>query len=145
MLNSSYKLTGELLIQRFDLKGKETFSRKFKNLVVQAGKNFSANALVAASPTPFDYMAIGSGATPAASPDTALAAEVYRVAAPGTAPLNIATWVGNFGAGNGTGTIQEAGIFNAAAAGTMLSRVVFAAIGKGPTDSIMITWTVTAG
>jgi hypothetical protein len=42
------------------------------------------------------------------------------------------------------GAIQEAGVFNALTAGTMLSRTVFAAVNKTASDTLTITWRVTA-
>jgi len=48
-----------------------------------------------------------------------------------------------FGAGEGTGSITEAGIFNASSSGTLLCRTVFSVVNKGASDSMTITWTVT--
>ena len=47
---------------------------------------------------------------------------------------------GNF---TGTGAITEAGILNAASAGTLLCRTVFSVINKGASDSMTVTWTIT--
>jgi len=59
----------------------------------------------------------------------------------------VVTYVGDWAAGDGTNSaIKEAGIFNAAAAGTMLARYVFpTAIDKGAGDTLQVTWTVTIG
>ena len=51
-------------------------------------------------------------------------------------------YVATFGAGVATGTLTEAGIFNAASSGTMFSRTVFAAINKTASDSVTITWKI---
>jgi hypothetical protein len=58
---------------------------------------------------------------------------------------NIATVSTTFGAGVGTGALTEAGIFNAATAGVMLSRVVFSVVNKASTDALTITWAITIG
>jgi hypothetical protein len=50
----------------------------------------------------------------------------------------ICDWV----AGVGTGTISEAGIFNNAVGGTMLSRIAFPPINKLADDSLSINWKV---
>jgi len=46
-------------------------------------------------------------------------------------------------AGDVTGAITEAGIFNASSSGTMLCRVVFSALNLTSTDSISVDWTIT--
>jgi hypothetical protein len=50
--------------------------------------------------------------------------------------------VATFGAGQSTGAVTEAGIFNDATAGTMLCRTVFDVINKGALDTLVITWKV---
>lgn len=45
-------------------------------------------------------------------------------------------------AGTATFSLTEAGIFNAASAGTMLCRTVFPVINKGVNDTMTVTWTV---
>lgn len=145
MLNEPLKLKGTLRIVRTNASGKVTLDKEFDNLIVQVGKNLVAAALIAGQ-TPFGYMAVGTGTTPAVLADTTLQTEVARVAfSAASTTLNVATMVATFGAGVGTATLTEAGILNANAAGVLLSRVLFAAINKGPTDALQITWTVTAG
>lgn len=51
-------------------------------------------------------------------------------------------YVGTFNAGVGTGAVTEAGVFNAAAAGTMLCRTAFLVINKDVNDTLVITWKV---
>jgi hypothetical protein len=52
-------------------------------------------------------------------------------------------YVGTWAAGDGTGAITEAGIFNASSAGDMLARTVFSVITKDANDTLSITWTIT--
>ena len=47
-----------------------------------------------------------------------------------------------FAPGIGTGSITEAGIFNAASSGTMLSRTVFDPVNKTSSDQLSIIWTI---
>jgi len=51
-----------------------------KNLIVQAGKNFVASAIINSSTSPFTAMAVGTGTTAAALADTTLETEVARSA-----------------------------------------------------------------
>ena len=55
----------------------------------------------------------------------------------------VVTYICAFSAGEGTGALTEAGVFNAASSGTMLCRTEFAVVNKGAADSMTITWTVT--
>jgi len=90
-------------------------------------------------------MAIGGSATSPAASDTSLGSELGRVGLTSTSvSANTLTYLGTFSPGTGTGTVKEAGIFNAqgSGAGTMLCRTTFADINKGASDSIVITWNV---
>ena len=90
-------------------------------------------------------MAIGTGSTAAAVGDTALGGESARVALTSTTVSGAdITYVATFGAGTGTAAITEAAVLNASSSGTMLCRTVFAVVNKGASDSMSVTWTVTA-
>lgn len=139
MLNELLNMKGKLKIE---LNGEVV--QEVDNLVVTVGKNFVASRMTGTSPAVMSHMAIGTTNTAAAAGDTALAAEAARVAlASGTTSAAVVTYIATFPAGTGTGAIVEAGLFNAASAGTMLCRTVFAVINKGAADSMTITWTVT--
>lgn len=89
-------------------------------------------------------MAVGSNSTAAASANTALGAELGRVAlASDSASGAVVTYTANFPAGTGTGAVTEAGILNASSGGTMLCRTVFAVVNKGADDAMSITWQIT--
>jgi hypothetical protein len=60
-----------------------------------------------------------------------------------TVTANAIAYVTSFPAGTGTGAVTEAGIFNAASAGTMLCRTVFSVVNKGAADAMSVTWTIT--
>lgn len=146
MINETLKLVGRLSVVLTGQDGCIKQSFDVDNLVVQVGKNFAANALVATSTSPFTYMAIGTNGTAASLSDTTLGTELTRIVfSSATVSTNIATFVATFAAGVGTGALQEAGLLNASTAGVLLSHVVFAVVNKGSADSLTITWTITAG
>jgi hypothetical protein len=120
--------------------------RNIKNLVVTAGKNYIASKMVATtnSPVSMTHMGIGTGTATPAIGDTALAGQTARAALTGSAVAgNAITYTSTFNPGVGDGAITEAGIFNAASAGTMLCRTTFPVVNKGSGDTITITWVVT--
>ena len=141
-MHDQINLVGEIQV----LKNSEVVLEK-KNLIVQVGKNFLANAVINSSSSPFVGMAIGTGTTAASSSDTTLETEVARAAfTSSSVSTNVVSLSNTYGAGTGTGSISEAGIFtNATSGGTMLSHVVFSPIGKGSLDTLTINWTITVG
>ena len=111
------------------------------NTVTTAGKNAIADQLLAAptlgKPT---HIGIGTG-TPTA---TALGTEIDRNALTSkTRSGAVVTMQGDWAAGDGTGAITEAGIFDASSAGNCLTTTSFSVINKGANDTLQITWTLT--
>jgi hypothetical protein len=141
--------TGKLNIVVNDASGNLKQEYNVTNLVVDAGLDYIASRMTSASAGVMSHMAIGDGdqaggATNPAAGDTALEHELYRATlTSATTTNNSVQYVATFAAGNGTGAITEAGIFNDASAGTMLCRTEFAVINKAAGDSMTITWTVT--
>lgn len=118
------------------------------NLVVTTGKNHIADQLSDKGEAPMSHMAIGTNTTAAAATDTALGTELDRNAltskTQGTgADANKVTYVCTWAAGDGTGAITEAGIFNSASAGQMLCRSVFPVKNKEAGESMVLTWILT--
>lgn len=145
MLKENLSFTGKLHIKLFALDGTLKEERIIPNLVVNVGKTFICSRMANASTNVMSHMAVGSGSTTPAVGDTALQTEVSRVALTSTTPSsNTITYVGDFGAGVGTGTLQEAGIFNNVSGGVMVARTTFTAIPKGASDTLSISWTITA-
>lgn len=138
------KITGKLNITVRDEAGVLKDTREVDNLVVTAGLTYIASRMAAATAIAMTHMAVGTGATAAAAGNTTLGAESARVALASTTPgaTNI-VYSASFGAGIATGALTEAGIFNAASAGTMLCRTTFAVINKAANDTMTVTWTVT--
>jgi hypothetical protein len=143
------KLKGVVELVLTDGHGNVKETRK-ANLVVNAGRNWLWNMACSASPpAKMGYMALGTGATPAALGDTTLGNELAgsRIATstPGTVGTTASVWTAVFNPGIGTGALTEAGIFNAAATntGAMLAHVVFGTLTKNVPDTLTITWTIT--
>lgn len=113
------------------------------NTVTTAGKNGIADQLLTTPTLPKPgWMAIGTG-TPAS---TLLGAEIDRNALTSkTRSGNVVTMIADWAAGDGTGTITEAGIFDVVTANTinMWASASFSAILKGVADTLQITWTLT--
>lgn len=142
--NELLKASGALKVVLTGPDGKVKEEHDFKNLVVTVGKNFVASRMVGTASNIMSHMAIGSGSTAAAAGDTTLGTELGRVTlASASATNNVVTYTATFPAGTGTGAIVEAGVLNAASAGTLLCRTVFAVVNKGANDAMSITWTVT--
>lgn len=118
------------------------------NLVVTAGRYHIADQMADQGEAGMSHMAIGTGTTAAAPTDTALETEIDRnaltsVTQGNDTDANKVTYIGDWAAGDGTGAITEAAIFNSAAAGTMLCRTVFEVKNKGAGDTLTLTWVLT--
>lgn len=111
------------------------------NTVTTAGKNGAADQILASpslnKPT---HMAIGTG-SPGGS---ALGSELDRNALTSkTRSGAVVTMVGDWAAGDGTGTLTEAGVFDAGASGNMWLSASFGAVTKAAGDTLSISWTLT--
>lgn len=119
--------------------------RTFPNLVVTTGKTFIASRMSSASASVMGWIEVGTGGTSPVVGDTTLVSPVVRLATTvsgGTPSGNSVTYTTTLNPGVGTGALQEAGIFNASSAGTMLARTTFAVINKAAGDTLTISWTV---
>lgn len=147
MINQEFvKATGELSVVLRDENGNIKQEQFIPNLVVTVGKNWIASRMKDTGiPVQMSHMAVGAGTVAPVVGDTALGSELGRVAlttAGGTVSNNEVTYTATFPAGTGTGAITEAGILNAASAGTMLCRTTFAVVNKGANDTVAISWKV---
>lgn len=123
--------------------GKIKDRRFIHNTVTTNGKYGVADQILL-SPTlnKPTHMAIGTG-TPAAN---ALGTELDRNALTSKTRSNaVVTFVADWAAGDGTGAITEAGVFDAATTGNMWMSSSFSVINKGAGDTLQITWTLTVG
>ena len=138
-------LTGRVHMVLTDSMGNIKVDRESDNLIVTVGKAFVASALITIPSISFLYMAVGTSTTATAIGQIALiGTELARVATTNTNPTSVTTqFVASFGSGVGTGTIEEAGLFSAASAGSMFSRYLTGTFAKGATDTLAVTWTIT--
>jgi hypothetical protein len=145
MINDNLKLRGNVAIVVKDKDGKVKDSREIHNLVVSAGLEYICSRMAGTSASVMSHMAVGSGTTAASAGQTDLVSILgSREALDSTsASSNTITYTSSFEAGEGTGAVTEAGIFNASSSGTMLCRTVFAVVNKDADDTMSITWTIT--
>ena len=148
MILENLKLSGQLNIVLKDKAGNIKEEREEKNLVVNTGLAYIASRMKDTTKGAMSHMALGSGTTAAAATQTDLvtilgsreALDSTTIA--GTNNEKI-VYVSSFEAGDGTGAVTEAGIFNAATSGDMLCRTVFSVVNKAADDTMSVTWTIT--
>jgi hypothetical protein len=145
MLNDQLKLRGDVALVLKDKNGNVKEKREIKNLIVSTGLTFICSRMAGTSANVMSHMALGSGTTAAAAGDTDLGSILGSREAldSSTASSNTITYVSSFEAGEGTGAVTEAGIFNAASGGDMLCRTVFSVVNKEADDTMSVTWTIT--
>lgn len=125
--------TGELLVDAH-------------NIVVNGGLTHIRDCISGydARPGSMSHIAAGSSNDAASAGQTALHGELHREAVACTEPsAYVVRYTAVFAAGDGTGNWYEAGIFNDAAAGTMLCRVTFGLLTKAAADSFTIQYDIT--
>lgn len=148
MIKENLRATGQVSFILTDENG-NIKQQDSKNLVVSPGLAFIVSRMINASAAAMSHMAVGTGTAATDTTQTALVTEAARVALTSstivttTVANDSAQYVATFGPGVGTAAITEAGIFNAASAGTMLARTVFPVINKGALDTLSLTWKIT--
>ena len=148
MINENLKLSGQLNIVLKDKAGNIKDERTVKNLVVNKGLEYIASRMKDASKGVMSHMGLGSGTTAAAASQTDLvtllgsreAIDSTTIAGSNNEKV---VYVSAFEAGDATGAVTEAGIFNAASSGDMLCRTVFSVVNKAADDTMSVTWTIT--
>jgi len=148
MINENLKLSGQLSIVLKDKAGNVKEQRDVKNLVVNTGLAYIASRMKDTTKGAMSHMALGSGTTAAAATDTDLGTLLGSREALDSTTISGANnekvvYVSSFEAGDATGAVTEAGIFNAATSGDMLCRTVFAVVNKSADDTMAVTWTIT--
>ncbi len=139
-------LCGHVTAEVFDHSGVLVGREETQNLILTAGKNMIADRLLA-SPTlaVATHMGVGTSGTAAAAGDTTITGETRVALTSKTRATNVVTYVGDWAAGSATGTLQEAGLWDAASSGNLVGRATFTSIVKGASDTLKITWTWTIG
>ena len=145
MLNDSLKLKGRVGIVLKDKDGNVKETRDIDNLVVDAGLDFIASRMEGTTDAVMSHMSLGSGTTAAAAGDTDLESILGSREALDSITVtdNAVAYVASFEAGDATGAVTEAGIFNASSGGSMLCRTVFSVVNKAADDTMSVTWTIT--
>lgn len=145
MLLDKMKAKGKVGIVLKDANGNIKETREIDNLVVDAGLDYIASRMGGTSAGVMSHMALGSGTTAASAAQTDLVSILgSREALDSTTVTdNTIQYVASFEAGDATGAVTEAGIFNASTAGTMLCRTVFSVVNKAADDTMSVTWTIT--
>lgn len=141
MTNLKVIVTGEVFDENGDLKQK--FVRH--NLITNSGYNFLADCFGNATrPSPMNYIAVGTGTTTPTLTQNALVNQLLRKQATFSHATNATslTLTTTFAAGEATGALTEAGIFNASTGGLMFDRVTFPVINKQDLDVVIITFTI---
>lgn len=146
MLTDKVKLVGSIDFKLLDKYGNLIQRIHKDNLVVTTGLALLLSRL-GGSGNALTHMGIGSGTTAPTLANTDLETSVVRRVfdTPGGSLSGTSiTFYCLFPAGTGTGTITEAGLFNAVSGGTMFSRIVFDPITKSASLSLAASWTITA-
>jgi len=148
MLNEKLKMTGDVSLVLRGPDGSVKDAREIKNLVVNEGLAFVISRMVGTSKAVMSHMGLGSSTTAAAAGDTDLGSQLGSREALDSSTISGTNnekviYEASFEAGDATGAVTEAGIFNATSAGDMLCRTVFAVVNKGANDSLTVTWTIT--
>jgi hypothetical protein len=147
-MKESLKLKGTVIAVLRDKDGNIKQEQTIENLVVTGGLGFITDRMQGAGTAVISHMGVGTTNTSPVTANSTLAAEtgtratVTASRVTTTTSNDTAQYVSNFAAGNATGALVEAGLFNAASTGTMVSRVVFAVINKGASDQLDITWKI---
>jgi hypothetical protein len=148
MINENLKLSGQLNIVLKDKAGNVKDQREVKNLVVNSGLAYIASRMKDTTKGAMSHMALGSGTTAAAASQTDLVSILGSREALDSTTISGSNnekivYVSAFEAGDATGAVTEAGIFNAASSGDMLCRTVFNVVNKAADDTMSVTWTIT--
>jgi len=127
--------------------GKLVLGKWFDNLIVTTGRVHVAE-LLGGYPRRPSHIAVGTGATAPVAGNTTLGTEVFRKiitrrrspSAPNNYKIIFQMFLTTAEA-NGN-TLTEAGIFNRAALGSMLSRVTYTGIAKTSSITVTYTWEI---
>lgn len=145
-LDSEVVLKGDLSWVYHDASGvPDESTRQFrKNLVVQTGKEYFAARAIDGTVPVMSHLAVGSNSATPVLGQTTLVNQLARVPFTSmTRAGNLITITATVPAGVGTGTIEELGLFNAAANGIMVSRALAGGIPKPAALAITWTWNLT--
>ena len=151
------KMQGRVRLLGQAADGRIVLDRWHANRIVKVGRQLVAQRFAGVPGTPpaiVSHMAVGTGGDAVTDDQAALVAERARnpIAAPvyteivdgsGVKRIKVSLQaVFDFGEANGADPLREAGIFTAAAAGTIYNRVVFDAVTKANTFKLTLIWDI---
>lgn len=144
------QMRGSLKMHLKDLDGNILKEMEFSNLLVTQGRSWVLGQLesVNSAAQVISYMAIGSNTNAPTTADTALGAEVTRLAigtwATGGLTQNPPSWQAqtSYATNLANTTLAEVGLFNSSAGGTMLGHATFASFVKATSNTLSISYTV---
>jgi hypothetical protein len=142
-MKDTFSIKGRLDVQVFDENGELKQEVKNHNAVTAAGlAGILDQVLATPSLDKIGWMAVGTGTAGA----SALGVEIDRNAFTSLTRTDaVITIIADWAAGDATGTLTEAGLFDVvtAASGNMWCSADFAAVSKGAADTLKITWNLT--
>ena len=146
---SSVGIKGLCNVKLFGPDGKLKEERVIHNTVTELCDAHVADQMADSTDVANGFMAIGTG-TGGTSASVGLTLPLDSNALTSTtqgagAADNDVVYVGTWAAGDGTGAITEAGVFNLTGNTTLQFYSTFSVINKGAADSLVITWTCTFG
>lgn len=132
-----------------DASGKIIHEHTADNLITELMDAHVADQLSDSGDAAIGFIAVGTSSGQTAA-STGLAVSLDRNALTSTTQGaggadNDVVYVGDWAAGDGTGTITEAGIMQADNNTTMMAYDDSMSIVKGASDTLQITWTITFG
>lgn len=146
------KLRGAFQLMLCDLEGK-VLERQVLNTVVTAGRAWVLKQLQSVNHVTqqnISHIAIGSGLVAPVTGDTALGNEVTRLAISSFDTTNLTanppSWQAqvSFATSDANTTLSEVALLNSNAAGTMLCRATFASFVKATSNTLQISYTISA-
>ena len=148
MISENIKAKGLVTLQLIGPDG-EIKESQDQNKVVDLGLAHIISRLKDTSQAVVSHVAIGTSGTVEAGTQTALqGTELARVGLDSTTIVTTVVandsiqYVATFDPGIGTGSVQEAGLFNASSGPTMIARVKFDVVNKSALDTLKITWKI---
>lgn len=149
MIRDKQKIRGHIRLKLFDEYGNLKKEYEHQNTITDTMDDLVANMMDAADSPSIGWMAVGTvngGKTTASTQLEGLIAGSNNALDSTVATNNDVVYVCTWAAGDGTGTIIEAGLFNVSACTSgMCAYDESMNIVKGAADTLEITWTVTFG
>ena len=144
-MNEEFEVVGRLHCVLRDSEGNVKQEWEQSNAIVAQGKTWVASRMAGKNDMEavISHMAIGTGSASATGLGTVPTGgrKAATPSYPGTAGNASITYTTTFGAGEGTGTITEAGLFNADN-NTTLRFSTTMNVAKAAADTLTINWTV---